>query len=113
MSDFALMDTYPNSIQELGSVERNINDSLSEMQKSIDIGASTFTTEEKARKGLDNMMTIITKLETEYLKYNTAKNALPEREYSRRINEIQSWKTSHGRLKGKYEGLISSKYGYV
>jgi hypothetical protein len=112
MSDFHLTDTYGNSIEELNKIDKNIRALLKEL-KSNDASANTFSMENNIRKNLDTYLNKLNSLEHDYTKSKTAKYALRESEYNRRLNEINGMRDTYQLMNQDFEGALSYKYSYV
>jgi hypothetical protein len=112
MSDFALSDTYPLTINELNNSKASIEQLIKEFKDKISSGANTFQTENKIKDQLQSYTNKISKLSDEYTKSFTAKNNLPDTEFSRRMNEINTQKTIYQTLKANFDSEVNAKYSY-
>jgi hypothetical protein len=108
------IDTYPDVCQELKSLEKTIQNELREFKKLANSNTNTFGVENSLRKNLDAYSNKVNKLNEDYLKNSKEiKYIIPEREYSRRLNEIQDLKNNFSKIKEGYDNLIDNKYSYV
>jgi hypothetical protein len=110
-------DTYNASVQDIKAVEKSIQNDLKELKSQIDTTNNTYNVENSIRKALDRYLSMYTKLNEEYTKKSGKTSGylsmLPDKEYNRRVNEIQEIKITIDRLKTNYEGLLDSKYKFV
>jgi hypothetical protein len=107
-------DTYPDIYQELKSLEKTIQNELREFKQLASSNTNTFSIENSLRKNLDAYSNKLNKLNEDYLKSSKEiKYIIPEREYNRRLNEIQDLKTNFFKIKESYDNLIDNKYRYV
>jgi hypothetical protein len=104
------MADYTKTITEFKNLERNIIDDLKVFKDSMNV--NTVKIETNLKKSLDNFNNIVDKTLEDY-KNPKIKNELPEKEYNRRVNEIQTFKQSYIKLNGDFDSLVSNKYGYV
>jgi len=108
------IDTYPDICQELKSLEKTIQNELREFKQLATSNTNTFSVENSLRKNLDAYSNKLNKLNEDYLKSSKEiKYIIPEREYNRRLNEIQDLKTNFSKIKEGYDNLIDNKYRYV
>ncbi len=109
-------DNYTQTLDELKSIERNIQNDLKEL-KSISQNnntANTFPIENTLRKNIDSYSSKINRLEDDYMKNSKdIKYIIPEREYIRRLNEIQDLKANFGKIKEAYDSVLDNKYKFV
>lgn len=113
MSDFMLTDTYDHSVEELKNFEKTIRGNLKELKNNIDTSQNTFSSENTIRRNLDSYHGKWTSFNSEYTKSKIAKNALPEKEFNRRLNEIQQLKDNFDKVNREYEDALNSKYKFV
>ena len=107
-------EAYNNSLNELKSIERLIQADLKELKINSGNNANTFNTENSCSKNLNNYQLKISKLKEDYERnVKEIKFSIPEKEYNRRINEIQGLKSNYEELKSSYDSLIDLKYKYV
>ena len=108
------IDTYPDIYQELKSLEKTIQNELREFKQLATSNTNTFSIENSLRKNFDAYSNKLNKLNEDYLKNSKEiKYIIPEREYNRRLNEIQDIKTNFSKIKESYDNLIDNKYRYV
>ncbi len=107
-------DPYSDILQELKSIEKSIQNELREFKQIGNSNSNTFSLENTLRKNLDSYSNKITKLNDDYIKNSKdIKYIIPEREYNRRLNEIQDLKTNFSKYKESYDNLIDNKYKFV
>ena len=107
-------DTYNNFLQELKGVEKMIQNDLKELRINVGNNVNTSNTENSIKKNLDNYVGKINQFHDDYARnVKDIKFSVPEREYNRRVNEVQELKNNYDRMKGQYEGLLDTKYKYV
>lgn len=105
------IDPYHDTIKTLKNLEKTIHDNLKELRGQIEKNVNTFNIENTTRKNIDKHLLTINKLSEEYTKKSTSViSSLPEKEFMRRLNEVQDLKTLNNQLKSTYEGFLDSKY---
>ena len=114
MSNTISPEAFDTALSEVRMIEKNIQNNLKEFKNIINSNTNSFTIENSIRKGLDRYLTNFNKLNDEYVKNNKAtKNALPDKEFNRRINEIQELRMVYDKLKNTFEEFCGQKYQYV
>ena len=107
-------DAYNNFLQELKSIERSIQNDLKELKINAGNNVNTFNTENSIRKSLENYLNKLTKSQEEYTRnIKDIKFSVPEKEYNRRVNEMQDLKSNYNSLKSNYDSVLDVKYKYV
>jgi hypothetical protein len=107
-------DAYNNQLSELKALERAIQADLKELKINSGNSVNTFNTENSCRKNLTNYLNKVNTLKEDYEKnVKEIKFSIPEKEYNRRINEIQKLKSNHDEMKSTYDSLIDMKYKFV
>lgn len=107
-------ETYNYFIQDLKSIEKTIQSDLKELKINAGTNVNTFNTENSVRKGLENYLSKVNKTYDDYKKNSTdIKYTIPEREYSRRVNEILELKNNYERIKSEFDSFLDIKYKYV
>jgi len=107
-------ETYNYFIQDLKSIEKTIQSDLKELKINAGTNVNTFNTENSVRKGLENYLTKVNKTYDDYKKNSMdIKYTIPEREYSRRVNEILEFKNNYERIKSEFDSFLDIKYKYV
>jgi len=107
-------DTYNAFLQELKTIERSLQSDLKELKINAGTNVNTFNTENSIRKNLESYSSKINKVQEEYTKKaKDIKYTIPEREYNRRMNEINDLRINYDRIKSEYDGLVDMKYKYV
>lgn len=104
------MDLYSTQLQEIKNVERSIQTGMKNLKDNVN--GNTSLSEQQVKKSLDSFSSKINKVEEEY-KGGKIKYSLPEKEYNRRLNEIQELKQVYDKLNASYEGFVDNKYKYV
>jgi len=109
-----MADTYPDTYLELKSLEKSLQSELRDFKQAATTNVNTFNIENSLRKNFDSYTNKLTKLNEDYLKNSKEiKYIIPEREYNRRLNEIEELKSNLAKLKESYDNLIDNKYRYV
>jgi hypothetical protein len=105
------MADYTNTIQNYKNIERQIITDLKTFKDTMNVSATTKL-EQNLQKAITDYSSKVDKTLEEY-KSSKIKDDLPEKEYNRRVNELQAFKQSYIKLHIEYESLINNKYGYV
>lgn len=107
-------ETYNYFIQDLKSIEKTIQGDLKELKINAGTNVNTFNTENSVRKGLENYLSKVNKTNDDYKKNSMdIKYTIPEREYTRRVNEILELKNNYERIKSEFDSFLDIKYKYV
>jgi hypothetical protein len=105
------MAEYTIIVQDFKNIERNIINDLRILKDTMNI-APTIKVEQNLQKSLNTFSTKVDKILEDY-KNPKIKNELPEKEYNRRVNELQGHKQTYVKLNNEYDTLVNAKYGYV
>lgn len=95
-------------LNEIKGLERTITADIKSYKSNMT--GNTSKIEQSIRKNLESYHNSITQLGNEY---KTNKSGLPEKEYLRRVNEIQTYKQLYQTLFSDYDNNLRDKYGYV
>jgi hypothetical protein len=105
------MENYIDIINELKASEKILVHMLKQLRNNK--AANTVKLELDIRKGISEFGKKVDDIFEDYNSGSKAKTTLPEKEFIRRINEINSYKVTCGNLNSEYNGLVNSKYEYV
>jgi hypothetical protein len=93
-------DSYNAFLEELKTIERSLQSDLKELKINAGTNVNTFNTENSIRKNLESYSSKINKTQEEYTKKaKDIKYTIPEREYNRRVNEINDLRINYERIK--------------
>ncbi len=95
-------------IDEIKNLQRTIKTDTKNYKENLN--GNTTKVESTIRKNLEEYRVKITKLLDDYKKN---KLNLPDKEYTRRVNEIQDYRQLYSDLFNDFDAILSSKYGFV